>query len=114
VRYLVTGGAGFIGSEFVTQISRQENVRTTVVDCLTYAGDNRNLISVSSSVNFQNVDIRNKFELEKVFRENEFDYIVNFAAESHVDNSITGTQIFLETNIYGTLNLLELARDNGV
>lgn len=111
MKILITGGAGFIGSEFVTQISRQENIQTTVVDCLTYAGDNRNLASVSEKVNFQQIDIRDKRALKSIFKENKFDWVVNFAAESHVDNSISGASIFLETNIYGTLNLLELSRD---
>jgi dTDP-glucose 4,6-dehydratase len=111
---LITGGAGFIGSEFTHQISETENSQITIVDSITYAGRKDNLTSVAGKINFQQIDIRDKRSLESIFKENEFDYVVNFAAESHVDNSITGAQIFLETNIYGTLNLLELARDHGI
>jgi dTDP-glucose 4,6-dehydratase len=114
MRILITGGAGFIGSEFVTQISEQNNMEITVVDSLTYAGSMENLATVSNNINFHELDIRNKSGLQKVFKDNQFDWVVNFAAESHVDNSISGASIFLETNIYGTLNLLELSRDYGV
>jgi len=114
MKILITGGAGFIGSEFVTQISEQNNTEITVVDSLTYAGSMENLATVSNNIDFHELDIRNKSGLQKVFKDNQFDWVVNFAAESHVDNSISSASIFLETNIYGTLNLLELSRDYGV
>ncbi len=110
MRILVTGGAGFIGSEFLQQISSEPEVTSIVLDSLTYAGDLRNLEPRAESTSFHNIDIRNITKLEELFKETEFDAIVNFAAESHVDNSIKNPTIFAETNVIGTLNLLECAR----
>lgn len=114
--YLVTGAAGFIGANFLKYILKKykdkEDIKVIVVDALTYAG---NLGTIAeeikdSRVKFEKVDIRDRKEIERIFLENEVDYVVNFAAESHVDRSIENPQIFLETNILGTQNLLENAK----
>ena len=111
--YLVTGAAGFIGANFLKYIlKKHEDINVIVVDSLTYAG---NLGTIKeelkdSRVKFEKVDIRDRKEIERIFSENKVDYVVNFAAESHVDRSIENPQIFLETNILGTQNLLDNAK----
>ncbi len=114
--YLVTGAAGFIGANFLKYILKKyeekEDIKVVVVDSLTYAG---NLGTIKEElkderVKFEKVDIRDREEIERVFSENDVDFVVNFAAESHVDRSIENPQIFLETNILGTQNLLENAK----
>ena len=111
--YLVTGAAGFIGAKFLKYILKKyEDINVIVVDALTYAG---NLGTIKeelkdSRVKFEKVDIRDRKEIERIFSENKVDYVVNFAAESHVDRSIENPQIFLETNILGTQNLLDNAK----
>jgi len=114
---LVTGGAGFIGSIFVRLLLRQEPEVTVVnLDSLTYAG---NLASLADCLDdprhlFVKGDIRDPETVETTIREYGIDGVINFAAESHVDRSITGPQVFIETNVSGTLNLLVKARDLGV
>ena len=113
--YLVTGAAGFIGSNYLKYILnkyKDDDIRAIVVDVLTYAG---NLGTIANEikderVKFEKVDIRDQREIARIFSENEVDFVVNFAAESHVDRSIENPQIFLETNILGTQNLLENAK----
>ena len=114
--YLVTGAAGFIGANFLKYILKKyegkEDIKVIVVDVLTYAG---NLGTIKEEikdarVEFKKVDIRDRKKIERVFSENDVDFVVNFAAESHVDRSIENPQIFLETNILGTQNLLENAK----
>ena len=113
--YLVTGAAGFIGSNYLKYILnnyKNDDIRVIVVDMLTYAG---NLGTIANEikderVKFEKVDIRDQREIARIFSENEVDFVVNFAAESHVDRSIENPQIFLETNILGTQNLLENAK----
>ena len=114
--YLVTGAAGFIGANYLKYILKKyegkEDIKVVVVDALTYAG---NLGTIreelkNTKVKFEKVDIRDRKEVERIFSENDVDYVVNFAAESHVDRSIENPQIFLETNILGTQNLLENAK----
>ena len=114
--YLVTGAAGFIGANYLKYILKKyegkEDIKVIVVDALTYAG---NLGTIreelkNTKVKFEKVDIRDRKEVERIFFENDVDYVVNFAAESHVDRSIENPQIFLETNILGTQNLLENAK----
>lgn len=112
-KVLITGGAGFIGSEFVRQMCENGNYQITVVDCLTYAGNVNNLSKVIESINFEKIDIRNKKDVNKLFEEENFEIVVNLAAESHVDNSIKQPAIFLETNIIGTQNLLDASVRNG-
>ena len=116
--YLVTGSAGFIGANFLKYIlkkyEKKEEIKVIVMDSLTYAG---NLGTIKEElkdkrVKFEKVDIRDKKEVKRVFSENDVDFVVNFAAESHVDRSIENPQIFLETNVLGTQNLLENAKQS--
>lgn len=86
--------------------------RVTVIDSLTYAGNLNTLESIRSQIKFLNIDIRDANKLAPILLDGNFDSVVNFAAETHVDNSINNPEIFLETNILGTFNLLELARKN--
>jgi dTDP-glucose 4,6-dehydratase len=109
MKIAITGGAGFIGSEMVRQLVEKDH-QITVIDSLTYAGNIRTLDPAKDKIDFQKVDIRNIELLSPIFLEDNFDAVVNFAAETHVDNSISDPKIFLETNILGTFNLLELAR----
>ena len=111
--YLITGAAGFIGANFLKYIlKKHKDINVIVVDSLTYAG---NLGTIKEElkdnrVKFEKVDIRDRKEIERIFSENKVDYVVNFAAESHVDRSIENPQVFLETNILGTQNLLDNAK----
>ena len=110
---LITGGAGFIGSHFVRRIvNKYPNTKIVNLDLLTYAGDLENLIDISNSANYKFVhgDINNISFLRDLFKSHNFDSVVHLAAESHVDNSIKNPFDFAQTNIQGTLNLLETAR----
>ena len=112
--YLVTGGAGFIGSNFVIyMLSKYPDVKIINVDKLTYAGNLENLKSVENNPNytFVQADICDKEAISKLFKENEIDYVVNFAAESHVDRSISNPEIFVQTNVMGTVNMLQCAKE---
>lgn len=108
---LVTGGAGFIGSNYVEMILEQSNSKVVVLDKLTYAGNLHNLQAVSDHPNYHFVkgDICDAELVKKLFEEHKFDRVVHFAAESHVDNSITGPAAFVETNIVGSFILLQQA-----
>ena len=111
--YLVTGAAGFIGANYIKYLLKEfEDVRVVILDLLTYAGyfgtidkdiDNERCF-------FYKGDIGNRALLDQLFQEYRFDVVVNFAAESHVDRSISNPQLFLQTNILGTQALLEAAR----
>jgi dTDP-glucose 4,6-dehydratase len=114
MRILVTGAAGFIGSEFLVQLTANGEYEITVIDSLTYAGRLENLNEVKNKIKFEKLDIRNRQGLEELFENSNFDKVVHFAAESHVDNSISNPNIFLETNIFGTQNLIELSIKYGV
>lgn len=105
---LVTGGAGFIGSEFVRQGAEDYNI--IVVDSLSYAGDFKRIALVEDKIKFFNNNICNREHLENIFKEEKPDYIVHWAAETHVDRSILNPTIFIDVNIKGTQNLLDLAR----
>lgn len=112
--YLVTGGAGFIGSNFVMyMLNKYSDVKIINVDKLTYAGNLENLKSVENNPNniFVQADICDKEAIEKIFNEYDVDYVVNFAAESHVDRSIKEPEIFAKTNVLGTVNLLNAAKN---
>lgn len=112
-RLLVTGGAGFIGSNFVRYwLDRHPDDRLVNLDALTYAGNPENLADVRDRPNYRFVQggIGDRALVEKLFREEGIDTVVNFAAESHVDRSILGPDAFIQTNINGTFNLLEVAR----
>src|SRR6266540_2442196 len=111
---LVTGGAGFIGANFVEHVLRSdETVRVTTLDALTYAGSLDNLASVLENPrhDFVKGDITDRELVDELIRERPIDTIVHFAAESHVDRSIAGPAAFIETNLVGTFTLLEAARD---
>lgn len=111
--YLVTGGAGFIGSNFVIyMLNKYTDVKIINIDKLTYAGNLENLKSIEDNPNYSFVqcDICDKEKIEKIFQENEIDYVVNFAAESHVDRSIKCPEVFVQTNVLGTVNLLNVAK----
>jgi dTDP-glucose 4,6-dehydratase len=112
-RLLVTGGAGFIGSNFVHHWLREHpGDRVIVLDALTYAGNLANLQAVvgNSQYRFVHGDIGDRELVEPLLREENVDTIVHFAAESHVDRSITGPGAFVQTNVVGTYSLLEAAR----
>ena len=112
--YLVTGGAGFIGSNFVIyMLNKYSDVKIINVDKLTYAGNLENLKSVESNPNyvFVQADICDKEAIQSLFDQYDIDYVVNFAAESHVDRSITTPEIFVQTNVLGTVNLLNIAKN---
>ncbi len=111
--YLVTGGAGFIGSNFILyMLGKYDDISIINVDKLTYAGNLENLKSVEQNPRYRFVqaDICDKDAISAIFAENEIDYVVNFAAESHVDRSIRDPEIFVKTNVLGTVNLLNCAK----
>jgi dTDP-glucose 4,6-dehydratase len=112
-RLLVTGGAGFMGSNFVQYLCKFSNdYEITVLDALTYAGSISNLSKVLDSIKFIHGDIRNVELVEEIC--SNIDVIVNFAAETHNDNSLSGPDVFISTNIQGTYNLIQSARKNNV
>ena len=114
--YLVTGAAGFIGANFIKYLLYKkyanDNIRVVVLDALTYAG---NLGTIKDDIDnrrcfFVKGDIRDRELADRLFSEYDIDYVVNFAAESHVDRSIEDPQLFLSVNILGTQNLLDASR----
>lgn len=112
-RLMVTGGAGFIGSNFVHYwCDRYPNDRIVVLDALTYAGNPRNLESLEERENFRFVegDICDRMLVDALLRQEKIDTIAHFAAESHVDRSILGPDAFIRTNVVGTFTLLESFR----
>jgi dTDP-glucose 4,6-dehydratase len=113
--YLVTGGAGFIGSNYVHLLFELygDDVRVVNVDSLTYAGNIENLRSIQDRPNYRFVqcDICDRDTLRKAVESESIDYVVHFAAESHVDRSILGAEAFVKTNVLGTQVLLDLARE---
>ncbi|WP_435786403.1 dTDP-glucose 4,6-dehydratase [Alcanivorax borkumensis] len=112
MKILVTGGAGFIGSAVIRHIIENTDDSVVNVDKLTYAGNLESLAEVSDSDRyvFEQVDICNRAELDRVFSTHCPDAVMHLAAESHVDRSIDGPAAFMETNIIGTYTLLEAAR----
>lgn len=114
---LVTGGAGFIGSNFVYYMLEKYNTYEIVcLDDLTYAGNLSTLEPIMGNDNFKFVkgDIKDRDTVFRLFEEEKFDYVVNFAAESHVDRSIKDPSIFLKTNILGTQVLMDASREYGI
>lgn len=112
-KYLVTGGAGFIGSNFIIyMLNHYQDIQIINLDKLTYAGNLENLREVDSNPNYEFIqaDICDKLALEQVFKNYDIDYVINFAAESHVDRSIKEPEMFVKTNVLGTVNLLNLAK----
>jgi len=112
MKILVTGGAGFIGSNFIRLILRETSHEVFNLDALTYAGNLENLKEVEQNKNYQFIkgDIREQELVEKILRKEQIEALVNFAAESHVDRSILDPQSFLQTNYFGTAVLLECIR----
>ncbi|MEC1544806.1 dTDP-glucose 4,6-dehydratase [Bacillus halotolerans] len=113
--YLVTGGAGFIGSNFILyMMDKYQDITIINIDDLTYAGNLDNLKKVENKKNYHFVkgNIADKEIVEKIFEDFEIDYVVNFAAESHVDRSIEDPEIFVKTNVLGTINLLKISKQN--
>lgn len=110
---LVTGGAGFIGSAVIRHIIRTTQNRVVNLDKLTYAGNLESLAEVSASdrYSFEQVDICDRAQLDRIFKAYQPDAVMHLAAESHVDRSIDGPAAFIETNIVGTYTLLEATRE---
>lgn len=130
---LITGGAGFIGSNFIHYLfglsSAKNNLfsdaafdgRVVNVDCLTYAGNLESLSGVEEKFGkaagknqryfFEKVDICDRAEIERIFKQYDIDTVVHFAAESHVDRSILGPEAFVKTNVMGTFTMLDVARN---
>lgn len=112
--YLVTGGAGFIGSNFVHyMLKKYDDIKIINVDALTYAGNLENLKEIASDERYQFVhaNICDKKAISEIFKNNDIDYVVNFAAESHVDRSIKNPSIFVDSNVNGTVNLLNISKE---
>ena len=124
---LVTGGAGFIGCNFIHYLFGLSNSGTDLfsdanftgnvvnVDCLTYAGNLESLKDVEEKFGgkryfFEKVDITDRAEIERIFKQYDIDTVIHFAAESHVDRSILGPEAFMKTNVMGTYTLLDVAR----
>ena len=110
---LVSGGAGFIGSELIRHLLNTSNHKIVNIDKLTYSGNLQSLESIDSKNNyfFECLDICDDKELQRVFNDKKPDLVIHLAAESHVDRSIDGPKEFIQTNIFGTFNLLEKSRN---
>ncbi|MCB0477795.1 MAG: dTDP-glucose 4,6-dehydratase [Crocinitomicaceae bacterium] len=112
---MITGGAGFIGSHVVRLfVTKYPSYRIINVDALTYAGNLENLRDIENASNyvFENADIKNEAQISKIMEEYHIDGIIHLAAESHVDRSISGPMEFALTNVVGTLNLLNIAKNH--
>lgn len=117
MKILVTGGAGFIGGNFVQyMVNKYPNYDIYNLDLLTYAGDltKHKDIEYKNNYHFIKGDIANREEIFKHFQREKFDYVVHFAAESHVDRSITDPEIFVRTNVMGTQVLLDASKESGI
>lgn len=112
--WLVTGGAGFIGGNFVLQAVARGDLRIVNLDALTYAGNRHTLASLEGDARhvFVHGDIGDADRVRQLLAEHQPDAVINFAAESHVDRSIDGPAAFVQTNVVGTLSLLEATRDH--
>jgi dTDP-glucose 4,6-dehydratase len=112
MKVLITGAAGFIGSAVIRHIIENTNDSVVNVDKLTYAGNVESLLPVSANERycFEQVDICQQAELTRVFEQHQPDIVMHLAAESHVDRSIDGPSVFMQTNIIGTYTLLEVCR----
>ena len=116
-KFLVTGGAGFIGGNFLhIMVNKYLNDEYVCLDALTYAGNMETLEPIMNKPNFKFVheNICNRKAIYELFEKEDFDYVINFAAESHVDRSIENPEIFLETNVIGTSVLMDACRKYGI
>ena len=116
-KFLVTGGAGFIGGNFLhIMVNKYPNDEYVCLDALTYAGNMETLAPIMNKANFKFVheNICDRKAIYELFEKEHFDYVINFAAESHVDRSIENPEIFLETNIVGTSVLMDACRKYGI
>lgn len=116
-KFLITGGAGFIGGNYLNiMVNKYPDDMFVCVDCLTYAGNIETLKQIMNCKNFKFIrqNICNKEEMFKIFNQESFDYVINFAGESDVDRSIVNPEIFFKTNTIGTLVLLEACRIYGI
>ncbi|MCM1131344.1 MAG: dTDP-glucose 4,6-dehydratase [Roseburia sp.] len=116
-KFLITGGAGFIGGNFCNyMVNAYPEDMFICLDALTYAGNMKTISSLLDKTNFKFIkeNICNKSLIFKIFEEENFDYVINFAAETHVDRSIENPSLFLETNVLGTQILLEACRKYGI
>lgn len=113
--YLITGGAGFIGSNYIHFIMKKygNNIQVINLDDLTYCGNRSNVSEFENSDNYEFIqgDICNEDLVKKIFNHYDIDYVIHFAAQTHVDRSIESSKVFVETNVVGTLNLLNAAKD---
>lgn len=111
MKLLITGGAGFIGSA-VVRLAIKRGHSVVNIDSLTYASSSENLSSISKNPKyfFEKVDVRNRTDLDSIFAKHKPDAVMHLAAETHVDRSIDGPEVFVDTNINGTLQILEAAR----
>ena len=116
MKYLITGGAGFIGSNYLHYVvNKYPDDKFVCLDALTYAGNYNNIKSLEEKDNFKFVhgDIRDIDFLNELFKKENFSVVINFAAESHVDNSIKNPNLFADTNILGTMNLMNVCKAYG-
>ncbi len=113
MKFLVTGGSGFIGSALIRYVINKTDHKVLNIDKLTYAGNPENLSSVDKDAryDFKKMDICDENSLRKVFDSYKPDLVMHLAAESHVDNSINGPEVFIQTNIFGTFNLLNISNE---
>ena len=117
MKFLITGGAGFIGSNYLHYVvNKYPKDMFYCLDALTYAGNYNNIKELEKKENFKFIygDITNREFLDKLFNKYHFDYVINFAAESHVDNSIKNPGLFADTNIKGVLALMDACRKYGI
>lgn len=117
MKFLVTGGAGFIGSNFMHyEVNKYKEDYFVCLDALTYAGNYNNIKDLEKASNYKFIhgDITDREFIDKLFKKEKFDIVINFAAESHVDNSIKNPEIFLTTNIIGTSVLMDACRKYGI
>ncbi|MBR3229709.1 MAG: dTDP-glucose 4,6-dehydratase [Bacilli bacterium] len=117
MKILVTGGAGFIGSNFMHyEVNKYPDDEFVCLDALTYAGNYNNIKDLEEKKNYRFIkgDITDRKFIFDLFKNEKFDIVINFAAESHVDNSIKNPEVFIDTNIKGTLALLDASREYGI